>query len=58
MTLFLIAILIAFSAYRFVDVFDRRNPTMSRTTLLRPVEIDSIPFYPTKEGFDLVFGLK
>ena len=57
MTLVLIAIMVAFAAFKFVDLFKRLNPTVAKTTLLRSPQQDTNPYRPQDQGFDLSFGL-
>lgn len=58
-TLVLIAILIAFTVLKAVDLFKRANPIVSRTSIIRPDNTEeSLTYSPQDEGFDFSFGLK
>ena len=57
MTIILIAVLISFTALKFIQLFQRLNPTVSRTTVLRPESQDGVGYFPRDQGFDLSFGL-
>ena len=60
MTIILFAILIGFAAFSAVDVLNRRNPIVSRTSFIRmDTDLNQLATYaPTEEGFDFSFGLK
>jgi hypothetical protein len=57
--LVLIGVLIAFGGLKAKDLFNRANPIVSRTNIIRPDSTEqSLIYQPKEEGFDFAFGLQ
>lgn len=52
----LMLLLLAYTAYRLFYLVHRYNPTVTKTTLIRSVD-EEIDFRPQDFGFDFAFGL-
>jgi hypothetical protein len=45
-TIVLIAVLLAFTVFKALDLFKKNNPTVSKTTILRNPDLDSLSYRP------------
>jgi hypothetical protein len=55
-SLFVLGVLLAYTAYRSYVLFNRINPDISKKGLMRDLNSEE-PFRPQDFGFDLAFGI-